>query len=348
MDTLEQHILNLGRYDGVNVSVIGQSEMGRNIYMVTVDLGGTGNQPLIMLSGGVHAREFAGPEYIIKCLNDTLKKAQSDVYTRSLLQRATIVAVPLVNPDGRALILDGGPRRRKTNANGVDLNRAMPSINAGMLEIDADLAWNFSDTPGLEFFAGYSLGSESETQTMIKWFNTFVPKAAAYIDLHQQGGGCYYEKPFAANVVDEASLAFAQTVSALLRGGYRPKGEPGNYTLNGDGGTLTDYARSISEGYAYSYRLGRMALLMDGVETPLICFGDIDDYLKFYMPVNPDFVCMTMETGRSSAYLGPGRRVRKNRAAEYKRYGWDDFLTGMIENLLSDETNEILPLQSVN
>ena len=313
VDTLEQYILNLGRYDGVDISIIGQSELGRNIYMVTVDLGGsTSDKPLIMLSGGVHAREFAGPEYLVKCLNDTLAKAQTDVYTRSLLERVTIVAVPLVNPDGRELIMEGGASRRKSNANGVDLNRALPSVNAGQLAAGVRLAHNYSDEPSLEFFAGYSLGSESETQAMIKWFNTYVPKASVYIDLHQQGGISYYNKPFATSSSNAACLAFAEAMNALLGNGYYPKAEAEDYALDGDGGTMTDYARSVSEGYVYSYRLGRMALLVDGAEIPLICFGDIDSCLEYYAPANANFLCMTFEIGRNRTYLGPG----KNRAAK--------------------------------
>ena len=150
---IEKYILNLGRYGGVQVSVIGKSEMGRNIYMVTVDLpgGADADKPLLMLTGGVHAREFAGADYTVKFLNDTLIRAQTDAYTRALLGSVTIVAVPLVNPDGRELIVEGGDPSRKSNANGVDLNRAMPSVNAGQLAMGSDLNEDFSHVPGMDF-----------------------------------------------------------------------------------------------------------------------------------------------------------------------------------------------------
>lgn len=335
---IEQYILNLGKYDGVNVSVIGKSEMDRNIYMLSINLSGETdeNKPLIMLTGSVHAREFAGVEYMLKFLNDTLIEAQTDAYTRSLLESVTIVAIPLVNPDGREMIISGGDPNRKSNKHGVDLNRAMPSVNAGQLIAGGELPENFSYTPGLDFFAGYRLGSESETQAMIKWFNTYVPKAAVYIDLHQQGGVSFYNKPFTSSQSDEACLEFAEKMDILLGGGYEPKAEKEGYSLNGDGGTLTDYARSVSEGFVYSYRLGRMALLIDSVETPLICFGDIDNCPQYYDPLNPDFVCMTLEIGRKPTSLGPESDAREQRAAEYEEYGWDHFLTGTIENILGE------------
>ncbi len=57
------------------VYTIGQSEQGRNIYMVRLALGeNEQDKPLIMITGGVHAREFAGNRLRDKILNDTLIK----------------------------------------------------------------------------------------------------------------------------------------------------------------------------------------------------------------------------------------------------------------------------------
>jgi hypothetical protein len=295
-----------------------------------------------MLTGGVHAREFAGADYTVKFLNDTLAKAQTDAYTRALLQSVTIVAVPLVNPDGRELIIEGDDPSRKSNANGVDLNRSMPSVNAGQLSLGVKLTDKFSDAPGMDFFAGYRLGSESETRAMIRWMNVYVPQAAAYIDLHQQGGVTFYNKSFVSDARDEACFLFAGQINELLNDGYEPWKERHGHLLDGDGGTMTDYARSLAEGFTYSYRLGRMALLMEGDDVPLLSFGDIDSCMEYYRPLNPDFLCISIEIGRKPSSLGPDEGARARRAREYDRYGWEDFLTGTIEALLGkDKVNEI-------
>lgn len=341
---IEKYILNLGRYEGVDIYVIGKSEQGRNIYMVSLNLSGESgtDKPLIMLTGSVHAREFAGADYMIKFLNDTLQKAQKDAYSRALLQSVRITAIPLVNPDGREIIINGGSRYHKSNANGVDLNRAMPSVNAGQLALEVKRVKDFSNKPGLDFFAGDSLGTESETQAMLKWFNEYVPQAAAYIDLHQQGGSSYCNKPFASSTSDAACLKFAKRLNKLLKNGYKPKKERKHYGLDGDGSTMTDYARSLAEGFVFSYRLGRMALLADGVETPLICFEDIDNCLEYYRPVNAGFLCATLEIGRSPSYLGAKKSAYRRREKEYNKYGWKNFLTGTIETVLGEEkVNEI-------
>ncbi len=345
---IEAYILNLNKYEGVEVFVIGQSEQGRNIYMVKLDFGkaSESDKPLIMLTGGVHAREFAGPEYLIKLLNDTVKKAQRDKYTKLLLESAVIVAVPLVNPDGRGLIIEGGDPDRKSNANGVDLNRAMPSVNAGQLGAGHEPSEDFSEEPGMDFFAGYNLGCESETQAMMKWFNAYVPEASVYIDLHQQGGITFYSKAFISERSDALSREYAMQSNELLKGGYPPKDEGGSYGLSGVGGTFTDYAKSISEGFVYSYGLGRMALDADGDELPLICFHDIDERMEYYRPVNPDFRSICIEIGRTRKYLGAGERARKLREKEFIKYGWQKFLTGTIEIVIGEKRARELRLEA--
>ena len=341
-ETIEQYLCNIGRYDGVSVSVIGKSELGRNIYMVTLNLGGgpAADKPLIMMTGSVHAREFAGAEYIVKFLSDTLALAQTDAYTRALLGSVTIVAVPLVNPDGRELIIAGGDPSRKSNASGVDLNRAMPSANAGQLAAGNKLVENFTNQPGMDFFAGYTLGSESETQALIKWMNVYVPQAAAYIDLHQQGGVSFYNKGFVTAESDAACRSFAKSINKVLNSGYRLRNETVGYGLIGEGGTMTDYARSVAEGFVFSYRFGRLTLPVGGAETPLLCFTDLDNCPEYYQPANPDFLCMSIEIGRKPSALGAGETARRRRATEYDRYGWENFLTGTIETVLGEERVE--------
>jgi hypothetical protein len=210
----------------------------------------------------------------------------------------------------------------------------MPSVNAGQLASGVRRVSDFSGVPGLDFFAGYNLGAESETQAMIKWLDYYVPKASLYIDLHQQGGIEYYNKPFASSRSDSLSKTYARKNNAMLKGGYKLKPEPAGYGLNGDGGTLTDYAVSIAEGFKYSYAYGRMALDMGGVETPLIVFKDIDNFKQYYKPLNAAFRCISIEIGRKPSYLGAGAGARLKRKNEYDRYGWGNFLAGTVKNVL--------------
>ncbi len=96
------------------------------------------------------------------------------------------------------------------------------------------------------------------------------------------------------------------------------------YGLNGSGGTFTDYAESVSEGFD-SNKYGRMVLMIDEKETPLLCFKDIDKQIVHYKPVNERFKSVTIEIGRSQstgAAQPQGREEKMN-----MKYGWEGFLT---------------------
>jgi len=219
----------------------------------------------------------------------------------------------------------------------------MPSANAGQLADGYKRNKRFSKKPSLAYFGGYNLGTESETQAMIKWFNTFVPAASLYVDLHQQGAITYYNKSFLSSELDAASEEYAKINNEMLNRGYRLKLEPKPYGLDGAGGTFTDYARSVADGLTYSYSLGRMVLLIDGVETPLMVFKDIDLVKQHYKPLNPGFRSICIEIGRYAVNRGWTKTARKYRKKEFERYGWEDFLTGTINNVIGKEAALLPP-----
>jgi len=338
--TYEKTIFNLDRYEGVEVYDIGDSAKKRNIYMVVLDLTSRDkpveNKPILLITGSVHAIEFAGAEFATKFLNDIVVKAKSDPYTRLLLENVKIAAVPLVNPDARELILQGKKKSVwKANANGVDLNRNMPSLNAGQLVKGVRKNSAIKTKPGAGYFPGTRLGSESESRAMIKYFNTWVAdkNTRFYADLHQQAGWQYYNKIFLSAVSDARSKSFARLTNKLLKNRYPLKSESKTYGIDGAGGTMTDYARSVAEGMVFSYQYGRLVMLVNGVEKPLITFKDIDKVKKYYKPANANFVTVTPEIAKAGS-IGAGSKARNLRYTEYKKYNWGNFLPGTIENVL--------------
>jgi hypothetical protein len=335
---IESIIFNLDRYDGVDAFDIGDSEQSRNIYMVKIDLKGVhspAEKPMILLTGSVHAREFAGADYLCKMMNDLMIQAQTDAYTQRLLEQITIVCVPLVNPDGRELIIESGKNSRKSNANGVDLNRNMPSLNAGMHKKGVRFVELISKKPGMYYFPGDYLGSESESRAMIRFFNTYIPdpNTKLYVDMHQFGQFTYYNKPFLSIESDLRSRAFGIDLRAVLNKGYPLRKEKATYGLDGAGGTMTDYARSVAEGMVFSYKYGRLVMMAEGVETPLLQFSDIDKAPTAHKPANPDFVAVTMEIGTVNS-VGMSKSAHNSRFRTYNKYGWANFLPGIAELVL--------------
>jgi hypothetical protein len=184
---LETYMRVLAGHDGVHIAVIGKTPQGRNLYSLSLDFPSSGAKKTVLLTGQVHAREFAGGLYILKQFGELVQMAETDEFTRLLLENVRFVAVPVVNPDGREMIVDGGNELRKSNANGIDLNRNFPSVDAAQLIKGATMTWAYRTSPGLEYFAGVHLGSEPETQAVMGWLHHFIPTTTCFVDYHQQG-----------------------------------------------------------------------------------------------------------------------------------------------------------------
>ncbi|MDO5307723.1 MAG: DUF2817 domain-containing protein [bacterium] len=84
---------------------------------------------------------------------------QGDFLIREYLNKnpdSNILFIPCLNPDGKIL-------KKRTNLNGVDLNRNFPTSNWKLL-------------PKNEYFGGKSPASEIETQFLIKIIDQYNPK----------------------------------------------------------------------------------------------------------------------------------------------------------------------------
>lgn len=349
---VEEYLLNMAKYDGVNLFSIGKTVQGRNIYMVEVVLPKEGEtkeerdkRPTIMITGNIHAREGAGCEFSIKNLNDTLKESFTDPYKRELLKNVRITFVPLANPDGRETIINGGNPSRKSNGIGVDFQRNFPAINGGQQAIGIPKLRYMVGIPGIEFFPGPYLGSEEETKALISWMEKYVPIASYYIDLHQQGNIIYYEKMFLDKNMDKLSKSASLSISAMLNNQYSLYVQRDDYGVDGGGGTPTDYARGIAEGMTFSYKYGRQVMIIDGKETLLVDFKDIDKVKEHNKPVNPNFTTMTVEIGSGPAYTGYGDYSLTLRNNLYFQQNWNNFLKNISEKTLGIEKVDILKKQ---
>lgn len=96
----------------------------------------------VLVIGGFHGDEPQGDFLIREYLN---KNPDSN-----------ILFIPCLNPDGKFL-------KKRTNFNGVDLNRNFPTFNWKLL-------------PKNEYFGGKSPASEIETQFLIKIIEQYSPK----------------------------------------------------------------------------------------------------------------------------------------------------------------------------
>jgi len=121
-----------------------------------------------------------------------------------------LLFIPCLNPDGMQL-------KRRTNANGVDLNRNFPTKNWGE---DTSQA---GDNPA-DYFGGKSAGSEIETQFVIDVIEQYKPELI--ITLHAPYKVVNYDGP-AEKIAEQISEIIKYPVEASI--GYPTPGSFGTY-----------------------------------------------------------------------------------------------------------------------
>ncbi|MBO6087080.1 DUF2817 domain-containing protein [bacterium] len=136
---------------------------------------------------------------------------------KSLISRRGILFIPCLNPDGMAL-------GRRTNANGVDLNRNFPTKNWGE---DTSSA---GDNPS-DYFGGKSAGSEIETQFVMEIIEEYKPEKI--LTLHA---------PYKVVNYDGPAHEWAERISEIIN---YPVEESIGYPTPGSFGTYAGVERNI-------------------------------------------------------------------------------------------------------
>ncbi len=124
--------------------VVGYSEEQNPIYLLEVGSG----QDTVLIFGAFHGDEQVGFHLVVQ-LAETLYKAPEQI-------NAHVVLVPVVNPDG---LLKG----KRTNANGVDINRNFPTED-----------WTPVYTKK-KYYPGPEPASEKETQLVVGLIERYKP-----------------------------------------------------------------------------------------------------------------------------------------------------------------------------
>lgn len=133
---------------------------------------GANPKPQVLFDAEQHAREIVTPEIAMRLAKYLLDNYGRDAEATYLVDNRDIWIVPMVNPDGHALVEGGSSLKRKNdNTNlgncgepywGVDLNRNFP-YSWGSAGADSN--------PCGETFYGPSSGSEPETQAIMRLIN---------------------------------------------------------------------------------------------------------------------------------------------------------------------------------
>jgi murein tripeptide amidase MpaA len=230
-----------------------------------------GNEtPSVLIIGGVHAREWGGPDILVNFAGDLLRaykagkglkylnKSFSAGDIKRIVENTNVVVFPCVNPDGvqfshtkthlwRKNRNPGSALPSKPDTIGVDINR------------NYDFLWDYkkyfhpaarqdtslaSDDPADETFHGTEPFSEPETRN-VKWLMDQLPKMALFMDVHSYSGDVLYTWGADEDQSTDATQTFANPAFDQKRGrigdGYKEYISPADYE------TATDVARSVAD-----------------------------------------------------------------------------------------------------
>jgi hypothetical protein len=199
--------------------------------------------PTVLITSGEHAREFIPVEVLITLMRNLSEAVVAASVDRAdILQRVRVVAVPMANPDGRAVLEQEGRWCWRGMSNGVDMNRNFPWEFGGL---------GSSADPKNEEYKGPSPLSEPESRAISSIFNASSP-AAAYASLHSGSQVIY--TPFSDTMSKSshrlpsgsaAAVSLAAEMAAQSGNFYTETGvvyEKNDYTADG---TVSDWASAV-------------------------------------------------------------------------------------------------------
>ncbi|MGA7731207.1 MAG: M14 family zinc carboxypeptidase [Chloroflexia bacterium] len=147
----------------------------------------TGPKPVLWADGGIHAREIATPEVIMRMISWLLDNYNTNADARWLVDYHEIWLVPTVNPDGHHIVESGGggnnPYLYRKNGNNSAGSCSWPPNAGNHFGVDNNRNFPFkwgccggsSGAPCDQTYRGTAAGGEEETAAMVAKIRTLIP-----------------------------------------------------------------------------------------------------------------------------------------------------------------------------
>ena len=236
----------VARYPFLETGVAGKSVLGKNLYYIK--LGRGENQ--VFYNGAHHALEWITSPLLMKFI-ENFSKAYADDTTikgynvKDIWSRSTIYLIPMVNPDGVDLVIDGlqneNPyysRLISWNKRSADFSKVWEANIRGVdLNHNYDASWNLSKKaeatygitgPGPTRYSGPYPESEPESRAIVNF--TKNHNFRLVIAYHSQGEVIYWTysniMPRDARVIAEvfsrvSGYALAEATGIVSYAGYK-------------------------------------------------------------------------------------------------------------------------------
>jgi g-D-glutamyl-meso-diaminopimelate peptidase len=257
------------RYPFLETGIAGKSVLDKNLYYIRIGRGPTE----VFYNGAHHSLEWITSPLLMKFIENfstaySQGRSIRGYNLQNIFNTSSIYIVPMVNPDGVNLVLEGLkpdnpyydellrwndtglPFSRVWNANirGVDLNRNYP---ASWAEAKAQEPALGIDGPGPTRYGGPAPLSEPETQSMVNFTREHNFKLV--IAYHSQGRVIYW---LYKNIIPPRSRAIADVFSAAT--GYQISDTPYEAAYAGYKDWFIE--QYVRPGYTFEVGIGRNPL----------------------------------------------------------------------------------------
>lgn len=229
----------------VTVKSIGKTYENRDMKVITITNGdGRANKKVILLDGGIHAREWISPAAVLYVISQLVENYSAN---SNLLKDYDWVILPVVNPDGYEYTHTKSRMWRKTRkpasttCYGTDANR---NFGFHWGEVGAS-SLSCADT-----FKGVKAFSEPETQVLRDLMLSLSGRAKFYLTLHSYGNYLLYPwgwtsaLPATWKDIDEVAQAGATAIRSSTGTRYTV-GSSTNVLYAAAGGS-DDYAFAVA------------------------------------------------------------------------------------------------------
>jgi murein tripeptide amidase MpaA len=273
----------------------------------------------IVLTGGLHAREWVPPDALVNLAADLLEAhargtglrygeqrfSADDI--RRVVEGLQLVLFPCVNPDGRHHSQTAEPMWRKNrrlvvpgsnpDCVGVDINRNFDALWDFRRHFAPDSHVSASDNPcDLLVYVGPAATSESETRNVVSLLDRY-PRARWFVDVHSHVPAIFYNWGFDTNQTSDPTMNFRNEAFDGLRGrvgdAYREFIPADDLQTLQDLGAKMNNAVAAASGTAYD---------LEQSFTLYPTSGASDDYAysrHFVQGSNSKILSFTIECGRS-------------------------------------------------
>ena len=218
---------------------IGKSIEGRELKVLRITgPGASAMRPAIIVLGGQHAREWAGPMVAMGLADRLVRLYESDPRVRRVVDQAQIYINPVNNPDGYVATF-GSRRLQRKNMNpacNVDLNRNYPTA----------FGQGTPSSCNAETYPGKMALSEPESQAVANLIGSLA-RPALMIDYHSTAAQvmipyAYTTRPPPDLENNQRLCELYSTALRAVRGTNYPA-RPGYRLARGAGGGIFDWFR---------------------------------------------------------------------------------------------------------